>query len=983
MFDPKNKSSVVFKSISCLQIITLLIFFTIPANLIHAQTVSVLNLPVPGTMVTASEKFVPPLVKGITLHPENPLAFDFIIDPGNAELSRAELKAESEKLIKYFLASLTIPEEDLWVNLSPYENNRIVPPKLSETEMGRDLLAQDYILKQLSASLIYPEKDLGRDFWNRVYQKAKAMYGTTDIPVNTFNKVWIVPQQATILETDDTAFIVKSRLKVMLETDYVSLDRNRANAVLGTNHLNDKELTQVNSISTAIVKEIILPEIEREVNEGKNFAPLRQIYNSLILAVWFKTNLKDNLINQIYSNQDKVNGIDLADKTVKDKIYQQYVAAYRKGVFNYIKEDSDEGGKVIPRKYFSGGFSGKDTGALVAGQRISAKADSGNTVDSLIKSGAIPAASVMPEVPTKPFEVITTVLGSRQNLSDQNRPDGASDRGVLSAKDPTPELKQALEAKVTPVRETVQELTSRFFDAKAAGPSRSDELKGIEKDLNTVIDRENTYRASDPKDLIMSDDIRTLNNFKSSVNFQPFRAQATKVLLDGNYVPQFIFAGAATRLGRGEMYPLDIWDIAKEKQKIGESDGVYKIGMGPRQIIAYRMALEREAGKAGLDRKEVLLRQKMIFNINENVAETVLRDMQENNFYGFNRENILFIIQPIFLGMKLEGGQMTVAPESNAIPSGHGYATMQLKEKGQAFRLTAAGQREILTEQSALDTLRDDMFIGTHRINDLTRLTSDSIMDIDKLAMQMYELSRGNNVVAELVANPGKQKGGTALKNTQTGQSFLLETSNAKGSPELTALLNEAGEKGAPYNAFRLLYQVMTFKDLSKGNLPNNLRVKDGYIYAEAVTGDITQKSDAKAVFFTTGEEIHDFKEEKNIEDAVGFLRQQDQEIQKNPEIKALVERAQTVQAERRGQEMREVGRDNYGGIDLNPANLKIEINKESGGVNVQYDPALIEQLRQKGVDGFTPFIINMQSIPSVIPLLSESHSEQTPVSNI
>jgi hypothetical protein len=30
-----------------------------------------------------------------------------------------ELRTEAAKLIKYFLASLTIPEKDLWVNLSP------------------------------------------------------------------------------------------------------------------------------------------------------------------------------------------------------------------------------------------------------------------------------------------------------------------------------------------------------------------------------------------------------------------------------------------------------------------------------------------------------------------------------------------------------------------------------------------------------------------------------------------------------------------------------------------------------------------------------------------------------------------------------------------------------------------------------------------------------------------------------------------------
>ena len=97
-------------------------------------------------------------------------------------------------MIKYFLASLTIPEKDLWVNLSPYEKDRIIPPSFGLTEMGRDLLAEDYMLKQITASLIYPEDEVGKKFWKRIYEEAFKKYGTTDIPVNTFNKVWIVPE---------------------------------------------------------------------------------------------------------------------------------------------------------------------------------------------------------------------------------------------------------------------------------------------------------------------------------------------------------------------------------------------------------------------------------------------------------------------------------------------------------------------------------------------------------------------------------------------------------------------------------------------------------------------------------------------------------------------------------------------------------------------------------------------------------------------
>lgn len=357
MFHPKRKSTPFFKVIALVQVAILSAFFIIPSGVVQAQTFSVLSLPKPGAMVTTSEKFDPLLIKGISLHKENPLVFDFILDPGNSGYSDDQIKIEGQRLIKYFLAALTVPEKDLWVNLSPYEKDRIIPEGFGQTEMGRDLLAQDYILKQLSASLIYPEKDLGKEFWSRVYRKAKEVYGTTDIPLNTFNKVWIVPDTAVIVETKTTAYITRSHLKVMLEEDYVSLNENRASEVLGTNYLQEQDVKNVSKTTSSIVRDIILPEIEKEVNEGKNFAQLRQIYYSLLLATWFKINLKDNILNQIYSNQYKILGINIKDKADKEKIYQQYLAAFRAGVFNYIKEDWDETTKeIIPRKYFSGGF---------------------------------------------------------------------------------------------------------------------------------------------------------------------------------------------------------------------------------------------------------------------------------------------------------------------------------------------------------------------------------------------------------------------------------------------------------------------------------------------------------------------------------------------------------------------------------------------------------------------------------------------------
>ncbi|MBF0593463.1 MAG: hypothetical protein HQL22_00695, partial [Candidatus Omnitrophica bacterium] len=254
-----------FKRFACL--VLALVFTVQSVTSGYSQEILIknnaLNLPQPGAMVALSPAFNPPVFKGITLHPEDPFKFDFILDKGSAFIQNNPERAPqgrvegfpsneyltptsqpsnaratqgstesttteetSRRLVKYFLSSVTTPEKDMWVNLSPYEKDRIIPDEFGQTDMGRDLLAQDYMLKQITASLIYPEGETGKIFWAKVYKAAYAKYGTTDIPVDTFNKVWIVPEYAKVYEHGNTAFVVKARMKVMLETDYLATSSN-------------------------------------------------------------------------------------------------------------------------------------------------------------------------------------------------------------------------------------------------------------------------------------------------------------------------------------------------------------------------------------------------------------------------------------------------------------------------------------------------------------------------------------------------------------------------------------------------------------------------------------------------------------------------------------------------------------------------------------------------------------------------------------
>jgi hypothetical protein len=394
---------------------------------VSAQILPVINIP-----ANLSLAYAPPLLLGLKVHPENPLLFDFIVDQGQTKLSTEELKRQTEKLVKYFLAALTIPDKEVWVNLSPYEKDRIIPDVLGQTTMGKTMLEQDYVLKQMAASLTNPETELGKKYWDQVNSvtavEAKAIkaessgenrsfsaeakqsslltpslvkegqggvlsspnasigdpLSTNPQPLtpNQLNKVWIMPAKAEVLESNGIVLVGQKRLKVMLAEDVEktldagrltlnqstlltpSLVKEGEGGVLTTsdrarNVRGSAEPTVARpltpNISTNIFRQTILPAIDKAVNESKDFAEVRQIYNSVILAAWYKKALKESLLGKVYTDKGKVAGVETDDKAMKQRIYEQYLAAFKKGAYNLIKEEVDVDGDLIPRKYFSGG----------------------------------------------------------------------------------------------------------------------------------------------------------------------------------------------------------------------------------------------------------------------------------------------------------------------------------------------------------------------------------------------------------------------------------------------------------------------------------------------------------------------------------------------------------------------------------------------------------------------------------------------------
>ncbi len=524
----------------------------------YAQLVpqTLLNLPAPGTMVPLSSGFMPVTITGITVHPENPLAFDFIIATGDESLDGEAFQEESRKLIKYFLATLTVPNRELWVNLSPYEKDRIVPTSFGNTQMGRDMLAQDYILKQLTASLMYPEDELGKKFWDRVYAKAQAKYGTSEIPMNTFNKIWIVPQDAVVYEHGQSAFVIRSRLKVMLEEDYVALQENLGVQKYGLDSIGSDEAQVLSGVTSEVVREVLIPEIEKEVNEGETFANLRQIYNSVILATWYEQNLKGGLLGQLYVDRNKTKGVDNEDKDVNQKIYERYVEAFKKGVYNYIREDVDpQSHEVIPRKYFSGGTNMDVEITTVKSPDVSGEytKDINGIVSSPVKKVEVNLADIGPKANAAGIE--GAVVQAERQPSPVDRQvmmdEDASSPPIFNEETFKGGVTAALDAFIG--KEALRKLDALFnrleeikVDIKAGDKRTIEEAKKIEKGINRIIDDVNARATLDIVDRLEIADIKYVED--SMADTESLKEEQRKVLENGQLLFEILAGGAATRM---------------------------------------------------------------------------------------------------------------------------------------------------------------------------------------------------------------------------------------------------------------------------------------------------------------------------------------------------------------------------------------------------------------------------------------------------
>src|SRR3989339_907182 len=286
-------------------------------------------------------------------------SFRILLDKGDTkDIKDSQLKEQAKELMDYFLIGVTLPNDVFWVNLRPDSPDNIINPELEQTSLGKILLEADLQLKKDTASRTSPQTPEGKAYWDKLYKKAGELFGTENITIPTLTRPWIVPGEIIVRESQNSSYIYKATLKIMLEEDYLTSRGGSLTAPTPDQYtFSDPRLKELNQYSTQLIRENIIPKLTQEVNSSQRYVKLRQVYYSLVLSRWFKM----RFTGKSGQYADLIDRHDLTNLTAQepyDKLtyFKQYQESFAQGEYNLKEPVYTPYGQSI-RKFMSGGFT--------------------------------------------------------------------------------------------------------------------------------------------------------------------------------------------------------------------------------------------------------------------------------------------------------------------------------------------------------------------------------------------------------------------------------------------------------------------------------------------------------------------------------------------------------------------------------------------------------------------------------------------------
>lgn len=356
-----------------------------------------------------------------------------------------------------------------------------------------------------------------------------------------------------------------------------------------------------------------------------------------------------------------------------------------------------------------------------------------------------------------------------------------------------------------------------------------DTLSDFEKDLPRINAYNHLALLEAPRNIVLLDD----NTFNHSDYIK-----AWKCIMDGRLFSEHLAAGEGTRLNLGTKYLVNV----QKEIKISESSipgrtrcnpfDLLPLSLGVRHMLQYAYDIYKLAKSLGYDPKEVLSKQKMLIVLNEDTADIIIDGFINHRFYGFARQNVLFMIQEAYHGINLENNIVFYDGSSPKRLHNHGHIAIEQTMLNQIFYITETRSQNYLTCDQFGDLLKQMEIKISYNIEDLDYLTGS--IDHEGLALALKKSKEGYNLLMEVVPNhpDSPQKGGMAAFDPILEQDVMIESFQLNGlqNHQIKYLNKNINYYPNPYIAWEMV---------KKQGLNMHMAVKGGYLYFQPVIGDI------------------------------------------------------------------------------------------------------------------------------------------------
>ena len=289
---------------------------------------------------------------------EDPLTgnknFNFVLKTqSSGEKSKAiNLKDASALSARSFLTGLSLPNNKFWVNLNPWEPNRITDADLSHTDVGRIMLEADLQMKKDFCKYEDPCKSkIGNKFWKLLGKKHQDLVNDsmkkypgeiqngTNVRFAGVTRHWIVPDKIKAYGSGDEIYIDNSTLNVssepVSEHSYYDIV-NQDTSSISKECLEDlnKSVKIYGNYTKELEDQLILPLVVRDINSEDAYSELRQVYVSLALAQLCKE--RENSGKDIFSNlinSINLTGLGTNSQWSSNDVWKSYVKSYNEGEY--------------------------------------------------------------------------------------------------------------------------------------------------------------------------------------------------------------------------------------------------------------------------------------------------------------------------------------------------------------------------------------------------------------------------------------------------------------------------------------------------------------------------------------------------------------------------------------------------------------------------------------------------------------------------